>query len=71
MIRIEATAVWYIIAREDKQKATQFWQLHSNQEYSLDLDNYFMPIDILKKAPFPVYKIEQRVGDLIIVSCTA
>ncbi|KAI8055206.1 hypothetical protein BDF22DRAFT_675907 [Syncephalis plumigaleata] len=64
----EATAVWYIIARENKQKATQFWQLHSNQEHSLDLDNYFMPIDILKKAPFPVYKIEQRVGDLIIVS---
>ncbi|KAI9595548.1 hypothetical protein BDF19DRAFT_440815 [Syncephalis fuscata] len=66
-----AKALWFIASRADKDKASQFWQLHSNNKHSLDLDDYFMPIDVLKTAPFPIYVIEQRIGDLIVLPSDA
>ncbi|RKP23535.1 hypothetical protein SYNPS1DRAFT_10859, partial [Syncephalis pseudoplumigaleata] len=67
----EARAQWYVVARDDKQKAAAFWQQQSSGMHALDLDNYYMPVDRLREAPFPVYHIEQRVGDLIVIPSDA
>lgn len=57
-------AVWYCMGRHDDQLVTKFWK---SKHRSIDSDNYFMPIDELKKAPFQVHVIDQCEGDLVIV----
>eukprot|EP01027_Heterolobosea_sp_BB2_P017835 GEZU01025219.1.p1 GENE.GEZU01025219.1~~GEZU01025219.1.p1 ORF type:complete len:926 (+),score=166.32 GEZU01025219.1:96-2780(+) len=63
-----AGAVWFCAKRDDKEKVAKLWQKHKQ---SIDADNYFMPWEDLAEADFPIYLIEQRVGDLVLVPCEA
>ncbi|KAF9924413.1 hypothetical protein BGZ67_009273 [Mortierella alpina] len=59
-----AYAIWFMIAAKDKAKVElQFRKLN----HPLDRENHFASLEQLAQADFPVYVIEQRVGDLILI----
>eukprot|EP01133_Synstelium_polycarpum_P020631 gene20631-24781_t len=60
-----AYSVWFIIAREDRDKAIQFWRERGGDIFNECL---FLQAQELRKAPFKVYVVKQRVGDMILVS---
>jgi hypothetical protein len=61
---VDAHAIWFMIAAEDNAKAEQ---LFKRLGHPLHRENHFASVDQLAQAAFPVYVIEQRVGDLILI----
>lgn len=59
-----ATAIWFCVATKHVEEAHNYWQIH---DAMLSHDNYFMSLQSLSKAPFPVYVIKQGVGDFVLV----
>jgi len=57
-----------MIAAKDKTKAELLCKMLG---YPLERENYFASVEQLSQANFPVYVIEQRVGDLILIPSLA
>ncbi|KAF9573466.1 hypothetical protein BGW38_008437, partial [Lunasporangiospora selenospora] len=57
-------ALWFMVAAEDRLKVETLFKRHG---YPLALENLVARVEILSKADFPIYVVEQKVGDLIVV----
>jgi hypothetical protein len=53
-----------MIRSEDKKKAESLW---SSFGQPLDYEGYFADLDELQRATFPVYVVEQKIGDFVMV----
>ncbi|RIB19394.1 hypothetical protein C2G38_1268315 [Gigaspora rosea] len=60
----DSWSTWYMVARDDKEKMSALVQALGQ---NVDLENYYVPIDILEKADFTVYHTKQQVGDFVMV----
>ncbi|CAG8731747.1 24665_t:CDS:10 [Cetraspora pellucida] len=60
----DSWSTWYMIARDDKEKMSALVQALGQD---VDLENYYVPLDILEKADFTVYHTKQLVGDFVMV----
>jgi hypothetical protein len=61
----DACAYWFMVASRDRDAARAFWLAHGG---NLDHDNALLSLDVLATAPFPIYVVEQRLGDFVLVN---
>ncbi|KAJ1673952.1 hypothetical protein EV182_004254 [Spiromyces aspiralis] len=62
-----ASALWFMVARDDKQKAAKFWHAETGGNANLESESCFMDIDKLCRADFNIYVLEQKVGDFVLL----
>ncbi|KAI0831274.1 hypothetical protein BC628DRAFT_746277 [Trametes gibbosa] len=60
-----ASSYWFMTAADDASAAARYFHKELKQE--LDWETHVTSLEELGKAPFPVYVVEQCVGDLILV----
>lgn len=58
------SSFWFMTASSSAQKAADYFQKIGHE---LDHENYFVTIDELSRAPFKVYILEQKLGDMVLV----
>lgn len=63
----ESSALWFLVSTHDKQKVNTWSKHHMYFQRTVDLDNILFSPEELAMAPFPVYIIDQRMGDFVIV----
>ncbi|KAK9718108.1 hypothetical protein K7432_005727 [Basidiobolus ranarum] len=63
----DSSAFWFMAKTSDKINAAALWSKHASGVASIDSDNYFCPVSDLAKADFPVYVVEQKLGDFVLV----
>lgn len=59
------TSIWFMAEAEDRQLVSEYWL--STLGHDIETENHFAQISAWKKAPFKVYVIEQKPGDLVII----
>jgi hypothetical protein len=62
--KLDTYALWCIMSPSDLPDIRKFWKEHGND---IDEDNCFIPLTYLRKAPFKVRLVEQRLGDFVIL----
>lgn len=60
-----ASSVWFMTASEDRDIVAEYWL--GGLGHDIEVEAHFASIDSFKEAPFPVYIVEQKVGDYILV----
>ncbi|KAF9179218.1 hypothetical protein BGZ51_005176 [Haplosporangium sp. Z 767] len=60
----DSSSVWFMVKAEDKEKAEKLWK---SFKHPLEYESYFATVEELKQADFPVYVLEQRIGDFVMV----
>jgi hypothetical protein len=66
----DTSCLWFMAATKDQFAVEKFFQEQSknyDKQVSIHNDDYFVPIDQLQHAPYPVYVIDQKEGDLVLV----
>ncbi|KAG0247882.1 hypothetical protein BG011_000790 [Mortierella polycephala] len=58
------SSIWFIIAANDMPKVEALWQTLGHDP---EFENYFASVDELALADFPIYVIEQKPGDLVLI----
>ncbi|KAJ1921730.1 hypothetical protein H4219_000463 [Mycoemilia scoparia] len=66
-----STALWFIVARDDKQLAAKFWHQITNGKTNLESESYFMNVDKLRQTKFNIYVLEQKPGDFVLLPSDA
>lgn len=61
----DSCAYWFMVASRDRDAARAFWLANGG---NLDHDNHLLSLDVLATADFPIYVVEQRLGDFVLVS---
>ncbi|RPB10507.1 putative JmjC domain protein [Morchella conica CCBAS932] len=59
------SSLWFMTASEDRDVVAEYWL--GGLGHDIEVESHFASIEALKNAPFPVYIIEQKVGDFILV----
>ncbi|KAF9344237.1 hypothetical protein BGX26_004620 [Mortierella sp. AD094] len=59
-----SSSIWFMIAAKDRTKAEALFQSLGQE---IELENYFLSVDELARADFPIYVTEQTTGDLIMI----
>ncbi|KAJ3905028.1 hypothetical protein F5879DRAFT_800469 [Lentinula edodes] len=59
------SSFWFMTRREDARKVTNYF--HHKLGHDIDHESCVTSVQDFGKAPFPVYIIEQKLGDLVIV----
>ncbi|KAG0195215.1 hypothetical protein BGX28_001985, partial [Mortierella sp. GBA30] len=59
-----SSSIWFMVAAKDKAKAEALFQ---SLGQNIEMENYFLSVDELARADFPIYVSEQSTGDLIII----
>ncbi|KAI9291693.1 hypothetical protein K502DRAFT_368226 [Neoconidiobolus thromboides FSU 785] len=60
-------ALWFMIDTNNRRLARKFFAENGGGFYSLDQDNYCMPVHKILEMPFKVTLIEQSLGDFVLV----
>ncbi|KAH9854204.1 hypothetical protein C2E23DRAFT_726895 [Lenzites betulinus] len=60
-----SSSYWFMTAADDATAVAKYFHKHLKQE--LDWETHVTSLEELGRAPFTVYVVEQRVGDLILV----
>ncbi|KAL1674461.1 hypothetical protein EV122DRAFT_269454 [Schizophyllum commune] len=58
------SSYWFMTRGRDAQQVAEYF--HDLQQ-ELDHENYVISLEELRRAPFPVYIVEQKVGDMVFV----
>ncbi|KAF8831187.1 hypothetical protein HHX47_DHR1000231 [Lentinula edodes] len=59
------SSFWFMTRREDARKVTNYF--HHKLGHDIDHESCVTSVQDFANAPFPVYIIEQKLGDLVIV----
>ncbi|KLU91902.1 JmjC domain-containing protein [Magnaporthiopsis poae ATCC 64411] len=59
------SSVWFMTETKDREVVKEFFL--SMLGHDIEIEKHFAQINAWKKATFPVYVVEQRVGDFILV----
>ncbi|KAF9177991.1 hypothetical protein BGZ51_008223 [Haplosporangium sp. Z 767] len=57
-------SIWFIVAAKDKPKVESLLQSLGR---NIEFENYFLSVKDFAKADFPVYVVQQKPGDLVLV----
>ncbi|KAF9961383.1 hypothetical protein BGZ72_003865 [Mortierella alpina] len=60
----DSSSIWFMVKAEDKFKAEALWR---SMGQPLEYESYFATVDEMAKADFPIYVVEQRIGDFVMV----
>ncbi|KAG0025680.1 hypothetical protein BGZ81_006982 [Podila clonocystis] len=60
----DSRAIWFMVSAKDKKLAEKLWRSFN---HPLEYEGYFASVEELKKATFPIYVIEQKLGDFVVV----
>ncbi|KAF9572217.1 hypothetical protein EC968_010155 [Mortierella alpina] len=60
----DSSSMWFMVRAEDRPKAEALWSSFGQR---LEHENYFATVDELAKADFPIYVVEQKIGDFVMV----
>ncbi|KAF9116204.1 hypothetical protein BGX27_004311 [Mortierella sp. AM989] len=60
----DSSSMWFMIRAEDKAKAEELWKLFG---HPLEYEGYFASVDQLRAANFPIYVVNQKIGDFVMV----
>lgn len=61
----DGSAFWFMTASSSAPKVAEYFRSELGQE--LDHENYVVSIAELAKAPFLVYVLQQKLGDMVLV----
>jgi hypothetical protein len=61
----EGSSVWFMTETKDREVVSEYFL--SMLGHDIEIEKHFAQINAWKKAHFPVYVVEQRVGDFILV----
>lgn len=53
-----------MVSAKNKKKAEEFWR---SLRQPLEYEGYFASVEELRKAEFPIFVIEQKLGDFVVV----
>ncbi|KAI9738513.1 MAG: hypothetical protein M1818_005410 [Claussenomyces sp. TS43310] len=59
------TSIWFMTETKDREVVSEYFL--SMLGHDIEVESHFAQINAWKKAPFPVYIVEQRVGDFILI----
>lgn len=59
------SSIWFMTETKDREVVSEYFL--SMLGHDIEVEAHFAQINAWKKAPFPVYIVEQKVGDLILV----
>jgi hypothetical protein len=59
------SSIWFMTESKDREVVSEYFL--SMLGHDIEVESHFAQINAWKKAPFPVYIVEQRVGDLILI----
>ncbi|KAJ3995942.1 hypothetical protein F5050DRAFT_207151 [Lentinula boryana] len=65
----EGSSFWFMTRRQDARAVADYF--HNKLEHDIDHESYVTSVEDFARAPFPVYVIEQKLGDLVIVPRTS
>ncbi|KAF9354822.1 hypothetical protein BGX26_007330 [Mortierella sp. AD094] len=57
-------AIWFVIKPEHRQEAEDLWRSFGQ---NLEYEDYLASVEDLQNATFPIYVVEQKIGDLVMV----
>ncbi|KAG0216251.1 hypothetical protein BGX28_004616 [Mortierella sp. GBA30] len=60
----DSSSIWYMVKAEDRNKAEALWKSFG---HPLEYESYFASVDELAHADFPIYVVEQKIGDFVMV----
>ncbi|KAF8942284.1 hypothetical protein BGZ47_006649 [Haplosporangium gracile] len=60
----DSSSIWFMIRSKDRKKAEKLW---SSFGQPLDYEGYFADLDELQSATFPIYVVQQKIGDFVMV----
>ncbi|KAF9571533.1 hypothetical protein EC968_000427 [Mortierella alpina] len=60
----DSSSIWFMVKAADKVKAEALWRSIGQP---LEYESYFATVDEMAKADFPIYVVEQRIGDFVMV----
>ncbi|KAF9911781.1 hypothetical protein BX616_010484 [Lobosporangium transversale] len=60
----DSSAIWFMIRAEDKEKAEELWRSFG---YTMEYESYFASVEQLRQATFPIFVVEQKAGDFVMV----
>ncbi|KAJ3725819.1 hypothetical protein C8R42DRAFT_575604 [Lentinula raphanica] len=59
------SSFWFMTKRQDARKVADYF--HDKLGHDIDHENHVTSIEDFANAPFPVYIVEQKMGDLVMV----
>ena len=59
------SSIWFMTETKDRNLVAEYWL--SILGHDIEVESHFAQIIALKKAPFKVYVVEQKPGDLILI----
>ncbi|KFY25080.1 hypothetical protein V493_04849 [Pseudogymnoascus sp. VKM F-4281 (FW-2241)] len=59
------SSIWFMTETKDREVVSEYFL--SMLGHDIEVENHFAQIIAWKKAPFPVYIVEQKVGDFILI----
>ncbi|GJJ75687.1 hypothetical protein EMPS_08045 [Entomortierella parvispora] len=60
----DSSSIWFMVKTEDREKARALW---ASIGEPIDYEGYFATVDHMKLADFPIYVVEQKIGDFVMV----
>ncbi|KAF9437043.1 hypothetical protein BGZ76_002164 [Entomortierella beljakovae] len=60
----DSSSIWFMIRAEDKAKAEELWKSFG---HPLEYEGFFASVDQLRQAKFPIYVVNQMIGDFVMV----
>jgi hypothetical protein len=61
----EGSSIWFMTESKDRQVVSEYFL--SMLGHDIEVESHFAQINAWKKAPFPVYIVEQKIGDFILI----
>ncbi|RFU31873.1 hypothetical protein B7463_g4473, partial [Scytalidium lignicola] len=61
----EGSSIWFMTETKDRALVSEFFL--SILGHDIEIEKHFAQVNAWKKAPFNIYVVEQRVGDLILI----
>ncbi|ROT40310.1 hypothetical protein SODALDRAFT_321683 [Sodiomyces alkalinus F11] len=61
----EGSSIWFMTETKDREVVREYFL--SMLGHDVEIEKHFAQINAWKKAPFPVYIVEQRPGDFILI----
>lgn len=61
----DGSSIWFMTESQDREVVSEYFL--SMLGHDVEIEKHFAQIVAWKKAPFPVFVVEQKVGDLVLV----
>lgn len=59
------SSIWFMTESKDREVVSEYFL--SMLGHDIEVESHFAQINAWKKAPFPVYIVEQRAGDFVLI----